>query len=431
MFQIRLKNIFIKSSFTKNVLLIGGGTVFAQAINMLLSPVITRLYTPEDYGILSVYSSILGIVASISSLKYELAIPIVSDDEMAVNILALCFIILFCFILCTSAVIAFIGEWIQTTFNVKNFNDFKFYLPLGFFLIGSYAIFMQWAFRKKGYTSISKTKYFQAIPQNIVKIGLGLFHSGYTGLLLGAIVGESAGITTLAIPFLKKDRHLLDKITISKIKYGAKRYVNFPRFTVLGQIFNASGTYIPPLLMSYLFGNQMVGYYGLAHAVINLPMAVIGNSVSDVFYGEAAVLAKQSIPELRRLVLKLTWQIGLFSLVIFAVLFFGGPFLFSLVFGESWRESGIYAKIIVIFILFRFVSAPIDKIYSIFEAQKTALILNIARATLILIVFFLSRKLMLTPYLFLGIYSGSMSIIYIIIFFGALKIIDKKIKSLA
>ncbi|MDR2409159.1 MAG: oligosaccharide flippase family protein [Bacteroidales bacterium] len=427
-----LNNFFRKrSSFTRNVLLIGGGTIFAQAVNMLLSPIITRLYTPEDYGILSVYSSILGLIAIISSLKYELAIPIADDDETAVNILLLCFIILIGFILCITVILVFAGTWIIRIFNIKNFNDFKFYIPFGVFLIGSYTIFTQWAFRKRDYAAISKTKYFQTISQNIVKIGLGIFHSSYIGLLLGTIAGESTGITTLFIPFLKKGRQLLKNIDISRIKCGAKRYMNFPRFTVLGQVFNSSGTYLPPLLMSYLFSNQMVGYYGLAHTVVSLPIAVIGDSVSDVFYGEAAVLAKKDIPKLRRLVLKLTCQISLISLIPLIILFFWGPFLFSMVFGEAWRESGIYARIIAALILFRFISAPIDKVYSIFEKQKTALFLNILRAVVILIVFFFSKQLKVDSYLFLGLYSGAMSIIYIIIFFSALKIIDDKIKGFA
>jgi O-antigen/teichoic acid export membrane protein len=428
---MRLKNVLGRGNFTRNVLLIGGGTVFAQATNMLLSPIITRLYTPEDYGSLSVYSSILGLVTIVSSLKYEAAIPIADDDETAVNILLLCFIILIGFVFCMTIVIVFASNWIIRIFNIKDFNDFKFYLPLGLFLIGIYKIFTQWAFRKRNYVSISKTKYFQAISQNIVKIVFGLFHSDYTGLLLGTIAGESMGITTLFTPFLKKDRQLLKTIELSKIKYGAKRYINFLRYTVLGQIFNASGTYLPPLLMSYLFDNQIVGYYGLAHAVVSLPMVVIGNSVSDVFYGEAVVLMKKDIPELKRLVLKLTGRIGLIALMPLIILFFWGPFLFSMVFGEAWRESGIYARIIVIFILFRFISAPIDKFYSIFEKQKIALFLNIVRAVFILIVFFLSRQLMLTSYLFLGLYSGAMSIIYIITFVLALKIINDKIEDFA
>jgi O-antigen/teichoic acid export membrane protein len=411
------------------VFLIGSGTVFAQAANILFSPIVTRLYTPEDYGLLSVYSSLLGFVTIISSLKYELAIPIVDNDETAVNILFLCFIVLVGFVFFLIAVLVFAGSWIVEIFNVENFNDFKFYIPLGVFLIGLYNIFKQWAFRKRNYTAISKTKYFQTILQNIAKIGFGLFHFGHTGLLLGTIAGESTGITTLFIPFLKKDRQLLKNTDLSRIKYSAKRYMNFPRFTVLGQVFNSSGTYLPPLLMSYLFGNQMAGYYGLAHTVVSLPIAVIGNSVSDVFYGEAAVLVKEDIPKLRRLVLKLTCQISLISLIPLIILFFLGPFLFSMVFGEAWREAGIYARIIAILILFRFISAPIDKVYLIFEMQKVALFLNILRAVFVLIVFLVSKYFLLNSYLVLGLYSAVMSVIYIITFFSALKIINDKIKT--
>jgi O-antigen/teichoic acid export membrane protein len=325
-------------------------------------------------------------------------------------------------------ILVFASDWIIVTLNIKNFDNFKFYIPLGVFSIGLYSIFKQWAFRKKSYKSISKTKYFQAISQNVVRIGFGLFRVSYVGLLLGAIVGESAGIMNLSASFLKNDRYLLKHLSYSKIKFGVKRYINFPLFSVLGQIFNASGTHLPPLLMSYLFGNQMVGYYGLAHTVISLPMAVIGNSVGDVFYGEAAGLVKKDVPKLRRLVFKLSKQACLFSLIPLVTLLLGGPFLFSLIFGEAWREAGVYAQIIVIFILFRFISAPIDKIYLIFEKQKMALVINVLRAVSIFIVFFLSKALFLNSYMFLGLYSIAMSLIYILTFFKALGIINNKIK---
>jgi O-antigen/teichoic acid export membrane protein len=424
-----LKNILAKNSFAKNVLLISGGTVIAQLVNMLFSPVVTRLYTPEDFGVLSVYSSVLGLVAIVSSLKYELAIPIADNDETAVNIFLLCLIILVGFVLCITVILVFASAWIIKTFNVKNLSDFKFYIPFGVFFIGTYTIFTRWALRKRDYKSISKTKYFQTTAQNIVKIGFGLFHFGYAGLLLGTIAGESTGITTLCASFLKKDRHLLKHLNLSRIKYSARRYVNFPLFSVVSHIFNASGTNLTPLLISYLYGNQMAGYYGLAHTVINLPMMVIGNAVNDVFYGEAVNLAKKDLPQLRRLVLKLAWQLGLFSLIPLVVLFFGGPFLFSIVFGEAWRESGVYARILVIFILFRLIHVPVDRIFSIFEKQKMSLFIDIVRAIFILIVFLLSKCLQLNPHIFLGLYSIAMSMIYVLTFFLALKIINDRIIS--
>ena len=92
--MIKFKNLF-KSNFAKSVAIISGGTAFAQVLNALFSPIITRIYNPNEYGVLTVYSSILGIIIVIASLKYELGIPIAEDDEKAVNVMALSFFILF------------------------------------------------------------------------------------------------------------------------------------------------------------------------------------------------------------------------------------------------------------------------------------------------------------------------------------------------
>jgi len=417
----------IKNNFLKNVLLLAGGTTLAQAINFLLSPVITRLYTPEDYGILSVYASILGLLTIISSLKYEFAIVIADDDETAINVVGLCFIILLCVISIIIIILIFFGNLILTNLKYNVIIQYKYFIPLGVFLLGLYSIFSQWAYRRKNIKSISKTKFTQALFSNIIKIVLGFGKLNTTGLILGNITGESAGLSTLTIPFLHNDSHLLKELKWEKIKYCAKRYIKFPLYTSVSQLFNQAGLQLPSLLMLSLYDGKTVGYYSLANSILSLPMVLIGNSIGDVFYTEAASFGKNDPKRLKELsnnLLKKLFLIGLIPLVILLTI---GPFLFGLIFGKQWIEAGYFARIMAIIVFSRLIFTPISRLYSVFEKQKEAFLIDLLRLILVLSVYYISKFLLLDVNIFIMLYSVSMSFIYLLTFLVAQNILKNKI----
>lgn len=424
--MLKFFNLNIKNSFLKNVLMLTGGAVLAQVINLLLSPVITRLYTPEDYGILSVYGSILGLLVIISSLKYEFAIVIADNDEMAINIVGLCLSVLLCIITITIIILYFAGNLILTKLKYDLIIQYKYFIPLGIFLLGLYNIFSQWAYRRKNIKSISKTKFTQALFNNVIKIFLGFGKLKATGLLLGTIAGESAGLSTLSIPFFREDYNLLKEIKWQKIKYCAKRYIKFPLFNAFGQLCNEAGLLLPSLLILSLYDSKTAGFYGLANNVLSLPMILIGNSIGDVFYTEAASFGRDDPKQLKELSNKLFKKIFLMGLFPLIILLVGGPFLFGLIFGKSWIDAGNFARIMVIICFSRLIFTPLSKIYSVFEKQKEALIIDFLRVILVLAVYYISKYLLLEIRYFLILYAIAMSFIYFLSFFVAQTIINNK-----
>lgn len=221
---------FAISKFAASVLLVSAGTGLAQLLNVLVSPIITRIYTPEDYGILTVYMALLGMLTIVSSLKYESAIAIADDDEKAINILALSIFILIIYIGLITLILALFKEAFLGLFDARVLSEFIYLIPLGILFVGLYNIFSQWAFRQKDYKSYSKTKLSQSVSSNITKIALGLINLGPIGLLLGHILGTSAGITTLLVPVIKKDKGLLKKIRKKRFYGGRKGILDSQSF---------------------------------------------------------------------------------------------------------------------------------------------------------------------------------------------------------
>ena len=84
-----LKKILPKNRFARSVSFLAGGTAAGQAITVLAAPLLTRLYSPEDFGLLAVYTSLLMTIGVIASLRYQLAIPLPKSDEEAAHVVVL------------------------------------------------------------------------------------------------------------------------------------------------------------------------------------------------------------------------------------------------------------------------------------------------------------------------------------------------------
>lgn len=425
--MIKFKNLF-KSNFAKSVAIISGSTAFAQVLNALFSPIITRIYNPNEYGVLTVYTSILGIIVIIASLKYELGIPIAEDDEKAVNVMALSFFILFFFVALIFVIFYFCGEIILTLLDASILTNYMYLIPIGVLFGGSYRIIINWAYRNKDFKSISKTKLTQSIVGNGTKIGLGMFGIGPIGLILGQIFKEGAGIVTLSRPFLLKDKHLLRKINREGIHYSVKRYKRFAYFSAPSQLLDAAGLQLPVFFITSLYGSQVLGFYGLANSIVNLPMVLIGQSVGDVFYVEAAHVGRENPKRIKDLSNKLFKRLVIIGLIPLLVLLFFGPFLFSFVFGSQWYEAGVYARIIAFLVFFRFIFMPISGIYSVLEHQKEKFFLDLLRVSLVLVSFFASHFLNLSSYQALILYSILMSFVYLTTYLLMQRILNQEIK---
>lgn len=421
-------NKIIDNKFFRGVVLISGGTAFAQVVNTVMSPIITRIYSPEEYGVLTVYTAFLSIIAIAGALKYEWSIPISKDDKEAINVLALSILVIGILSVALFFIFQKWGEAIFTLFHSKVLIKYHLLIPFGVLFTGIYTVCSQWALRKKYYKDISKTKIAQSVSQNASKIGLGLIGLGPLGLIVGRILGQSAGIITYIKTFIYEDRLLIKSISFAEIKRVAIRYRKFPIYGAPSQILNATGIQLPVILITLIYGSDIVGYYGLATTIVSLPMNLIGISVADVFYSEAASIGKTNPVKLRRLIFSLTKKLILVGLAPLIILILWGPNLFSLIFGSSWYEAGIYARIISFLIYSRFVFTPFSRILNVYEKQLEVLLLDILRIIVVLTLFFIVSYISVSSYLAIGIYSIAMSFIYLLTFIIVIKILNNNDK---
>lgn len=352
------------------------GTAAGQAIVVLASPILTRLYSPEDFGVLAVYAAILGIVTVVASLRYELAIPLPRSDGSAVNILALSLICMVGVTAFTALLVALLGDRISLWTNTPVLAPYLWLLPVGVALGGSYQAFNCWAVRKRAFSRIARTKLQQGGGMVATQIGLGLAQMGPVGLILGQIVGQTAGLTNLVCSAGREDRAALDRIRSLRIRWAARRYRRFPIYSTWSGLANTSGLQLPLLLFAALFSPAIAGLYVLAHRVLQIPMSLLGQAIGQVFYSNAAEARRES--RLDAIVLRTLSglvRIGFGPIVLLAV---SAPELFAFLFGADWREAGVYVQWMAPWLLIVFITSPLSNLVSVMERQLQGLVFQLA-----------------------------------------------------
>ena len=383
----------LQNNFAKNVMMIAGGTAFAQIIGMISSPIISRIYLPSEFGVFTVFISILGVISYLGTLSYESAVPIADDDTKAINVLSFSFVILAIISFLLLLVIFFGGDFFLEILNATNLKNYKYLIVIGFIMTGIYTILESWALRFKNYKVIAKTKYSQSILGNGGKIALSLLQFGPNGLIFGQILGQSAGIINLFIPLVKDQAGLLKSINIWTMWWCAKRYVRFPIYSSPTILIISLTSQLPVFFLSAFYSSVTVGLYGLALMITFFPMSLIGKSVQDVFYSEAASLGKSNPFKIKKLSRSILRKMSLIGAVPMIILITSGPFLFTLVFGDKWYNAGIFSSILTIYAYSYFIFQPISTVFSIFEEQHIQFYLNIAKVVLVIIVFFIANTL--------------------------------------
>ena len=358
-----------QSKFGRHVLILTGGTIIARALVVLASPLLTRIYLPADFGVLSVFFSMVTATVTVSSLNYEAAIPLPKDDEFGLNVMGISFAVLFLTTLLCASVVIFLARPLTQLLRTPELERYLWLLPLSLLGGGTFQILNSWSLRVQAFRSLAKRRIIQSVAQVITQLGVPLLMRGPFGLLLGDSVGRAGGSLALAFSAKKyaKDHNL--RVTAKGLAEAASRYKRFPVFGTASVLVHASFWVLPALLLTRFFGLQEAGWYGLVNQILVVGVGLLGLGIAQVYFSNAAQLAHTSPTQLRSLFLRTSRAAFLLGVVPFGLLIFVGPFLFELVFGVKWIEAGRYAQLLAIPFLMVLTVGPVFPTLTVLERQ--------------------------------------------------------------
>lgn len=366
-----------KKHFLRSIVTLLTGTTLAQAIPIAISPILTRIYTPEDFGVLALYLSITSIIAVIINARYELAIMLPKEDKDAVNIAALSILISSGISLVILFIVILYGKGISSLLGNKQIYPWLFFIPFSVFLTGIYQSFNYWSNRKQQYRRLAVNRVAQSVATAGTNIGIRAVKEGATGLILGDIIAKFVATMRLSITSVKSEKINLSSISITRMKMLAKRYDQFPKVSIWSGLLNTTSIQLPIFILSSFFSSTIVGWYSLSHRVMSMPMSVLGRSVGQVFFETSSKLKHEDPIKLQEITFKTYKNMLIIGLIPISLVFSFGDFLFAFVFGPEWNIAGKYARILSVWLLLVFVSSPLSLLFTVMEKEGVSFFFNL------------------------------------------------------
>ncbi len=400
-----------KGEFTKNVLTLMTGTTIAQAIPIAISPILTRIYTPKDFGVLAIFMAITAVTGTIANAKYEEAIVLPKNNENAINILVLGIIIsIILSSILLVATIIFNEQIVEILGNYK-IKNWLYFVPISTLFLGVFNSLNFYNIRHKKFKNIAKSQITKSSSLAITQVSVGLLHNGPLGLVLGQILSYFSG-NFMLFKTLKETKNYRQYINQNVINTQIKKYKKFPVFSLPSIFLNSLNLNIINFLISSIFSVTTLGFYSLTQRIIGIPSRVIGNSLSQVYFQKAAQEYK-STGQTRRIFVKTLKKLIIIAFPVFLVLYFIAEPIFAFVFGEEWRIAGTYARILIPLALVRFVSSSLSNTIVIHQKQQIGLIINILLIVSTLFIFYLGKINTISFNKLLKLYCLVLSIMYL------------------
>lgn len=372
----RIRNYINKSEFVKNSLTLLTGTSAAQIIPLIIAPVLSRIYSPGDFGVLALYMSLASIVAVFATGRYELAIMLPKKDSDALNIFSLSVIILvFVSLLLFLVVILFNNEITLLTGNEK-IHFWLYFLPFSVLCIGLYKILLYWNNRRNKFKKIAVSKVIATSSNAAVNLSVGFVKKGSYGLIFGWIFGQLSSVLYLLRNFFVNDRYNFKNVNKTKIIYFAKRYKKFPLFDSWSELLNVLSVQLPIILITIYFGEEITGHFSFAYRILILPFSLIAFSMGQAFFKRISELKNEG-KTINDFTLNVFKKLLLISFIPLSITSVFGDYIFLFVFGSEWEIAGKYSLIISLWTFTIFLSSPLTNIFAVFERQRTNFIYNL------------------------------------------------------
>lgn len=356
----------IKNAFLTNLLKLTSSSVMAQLILIISSPILTRLYTPEDFGLFALFLSIVTILATLANLRYDQAIIIPQDEDKAKQLVYLCLYVNILIFFLIFIFLCLFSEPIFNFFNIGGLKDFSWVIALAVFFIGVFQAFNYWLLRNKNFNIIAKIK----IQQSAIIVGFQLvfFKFGALCLLLGHTLGQIFGVLRNGYNFLKNNR-----VNHMKMKEVCYEFIKFPKYSVWSALLNNVGAQLPVFLFTVYFSPAMAGLYLLTQRVIKGPLTIVSQAVTQIFLSNLRNENDIIVDKL----LKINSFLTTIVIVPLAVVLVAGEHIFAMVFGSNWKEAGTVAGILAPWIFMVFICSPISSLLEYRGMQKSFLVFQI------------------------------------------------------
>ena len=376
---------FRRSPFVSNVAVLASGATAAQAIAMGFSPIITRLFGAEAYGVQAVFMSLAGIMATIAAMTYPIAIVLPRSDADAIGIAKLSMYVGVAMSLLVTIILFNFGPSILALLNAEEISAFMYLIPVFMFFSVLVAVLQQWLTRKKAFKLAARVTVWRALLVNVTRLGAGAIAPIAVVLVVINTFSGLLHATLLWLGLRKEPGANPMPLALAGQPSGAwelaKRHGDFPLLRSPQVLMNAASQALPVFLLASFFGLEEAGFYSICKMVLSKPTGLVGHAVMQVFYprfNEAIHKGENA----RALLIKATLGLAALGLIPYAIVIAFGPVLFKIVFGDEWGTAGEYAQWLAVWLFLAFINRPAVAAIPVLRIQGIFLIYEITSVLL-------------------------------------------------
>jgi lipopolysaccharide exporter len=368
------------SAFVKNLLIVMSGTALAQVIGFALSPVLSRLFTPADFGVFGAFTSLVGIVVAGATLEYTQAIMLPEKSGDAINLFG---------VSCISALaiggmglVCLLFSPVILQRVIPGESRVVLALLVGAAIAGGVNKSLQaWCVRIGAFKDTSVSQVVRSLSSNGAQAGSGWMGVGSVGLMVSAVVSEVLASANLLRVFLADLKELRHFIRLGRMWELAKEYRDFPMYAASQNVINAISVGLPVLLLAHFYGIAVAGAYAFGMRVLGAPMALVSTGLRQVVFHKACETQRHG-GSLISLFTKITAGLAAQALIPALILLLWAPPLFVFLFGDQWHLAGNFAQSLVVWLLFAFCNLPAVLFGRLIRIQRTIFLLEIVSLSL-------------------------------------------------
>lgn len=419
-----------KNSIWVGILHMGLGTVLAQMINIVVQPILTRVFPAETLGIYTYLISLATMIIPVASLKLDMLIVSEPNEKEAQYITDAC-IIINILISLIYAIVIIVGYQVSDNNIFNKYGIIIYVVPILVFTNGLRFLFISYLNRYKEYKTISIIAIIREAIRAVIQVGAGFLSLGVFSLSMGYAVSPLFGLNIQMRNYLKELKER-PRINLKKFKeivlVKGKRQI---LFLVPAQFINSFSSSLVTISITALFSAKILGYYSAGVRILDIPIVFITSNVSKVCYQRISENVANKKPVLRTL-MSVIIVLSVVSIMGFGTLYVIAPRLSEIVFGQGYRVAGEYIRCLCVMYAVRLVATSFAGVYTVFKKQNFELILNILLIVSAGVSYVVCSMFNFEVTTYLKFMNTGYTIVYLMMLLGYIvmcKNYDKKIRS--
>lgn len=404
-----LRPLLAESRVLRGIIVVAAGHAGGYGIMLLATPILTRMYSPADFGVLATYTALVSLLGILICCRYEAAIPLPANRRVAVHLACLALAIAALATVLASFAFYVLAAYFPDAPWMVQLKPYWVFLVLNLFAYGCYQILTFWATRTRTYQRLAHLRLSLVLGTVVFQILLYAFYGDAGGLIAGQLLGY-----LIAVVYVSASSRGAPKWSVrpAGLLRAASRYRRFPLYTTWSESLNISLTVAPPLMLAWCYGATCAGWFVLAWRVTGAPLTLLVVPIARVYLAEASRIGVKDVAGLRSFFLVTLKKSALIATPAILALMLTATTLFPLMFGAEWQMSGRYCQLLCPLLLCHLFAISVRPTFDVTGRQDLQLLSAATGALLMLLAIFGSYFGNLSPSTAITMFSACGCVAY-------------------